>query len=125
MRRARFPSHTEFTRSRRERPSRKSLRQPAPARRPSLRNAGCVDARRRVETRRWATQSPSWVVGLTIALMEELTRFGERLFRWRSYVPLLFIPVVVVAIVESRLPGAGSSASHVWKALCVALALVG
>lgn len=80
----------------------------------------------RVESRRSTAQSPSGAgIGLTMTLTEELTRAGERLFRWRSYVPLVFVPVVVAAIIEPRPLGAGTTASHVWEALCVALAIVG
>ncbi|MDI6728972.1 MAG: hypothetical protein QMD44_08640 [Thermodesulfovibrionales bacterium] len=33
-----------------------------------------------------------------MALKEELEKHGEWLFKWRSYLPLLILPVVLIAL---------------------------
>ncbi len=52
---------------------------------------------------------------------------GELLFRHRSYLPLLLLPVALGAFVEAaRLePGLGESLDHAWMLLCLAVSLSG
>ena len=53
-----------------------------------------------------------------------LFQIGDFCFRWRSYLPLALIPVVVFAIGHSQYPF-GSDADLIWEISCTALALVG
>ncbi len=62
-----------------------------------------------------------------MALREELERQGSWLFRWRSYLPLLMLPVVFIALKHSG--GIERSAGHLaeglFEGLCVAISLMG
>ncbi len=52
-------------------------------------------------------------------------RVGEFFFRWRSYLPLLLLPVVAVAIARSQYPFGSPGADLTWEIACVLLALGG
>ena len=54
-----------------------------------------------------------------MALREELERQGQWLFRWRSYLPLLLLPILLLALKESEFPHA------LWELSCVMVAFVG
>jgi protein-S-isoprenylcysteine O-methyltransferase Ste14 len=62
-----------------------------------------------------------------MALREEFERQGNWLFRWRSYLPLLIVPLFFIALYDSASlarenPGAGST---YWEFFCFALAMSG
>jgi protein-S-isoprenylcysteine O-methyltransferase Ste14 len=52
-------------------------------------------------------------------------RAGDFFFRWRSYLPLLLLPLVLVAISESHYPFGSHRTDLVWEGACVLLALAG
>jgi protein-S-isoprenylcysteine O-methyltransferase Ste14 len=54
-------------------------------------------------------------------LREELVQQGQWLFRWRSYLPLAALPLVVVELARS----AGEPVEVWWWPLCVAVSLAG
>lgn len=55
-----------------------------------------------------------------------LTLHGNFLFRWRSYLPLLLLPVFVAAAPESvRVEQAIDGWSAAWTCICIAVALLG
>ena len=58
-------------------------------------------------------------------LIEEFTRTGQWLFRWRSYLPLVFIGLVTLSMVQWAEPDASASFRASWDFLCLALSLVG
>jgi len=62
-----------------------------------------------------------------MVLKEEMERQGGWLFRWRSYLPLLMIPIVAAALSHSegleRL--AGGTVDGLFEGLCVAISFVG
>lgn len=62
-----------------------------------------------------------------MVLKEEMERQGGWLFRWRSYLPLLMIPIVAAALLHSegleRL--AGGTVDGLFEGLCVAISFVG
>jgi len=60
-------------------------------------------------------------------LKQKLARDGEFLFRWRSYLPLLLLPVLVMAMPESvQVERAlGDTWSAIWTVLCVGVAFSG
>lgn len=62
-----------------------------------------------------------------MALREELERQGNWLFRWRSYLPLLIIPLFFIALYSSRSEAQEPSgvAGRVWEACCFLLSLAG
>jgi protein-S-isoprenylcysteine O-methyltransferase Ste14 len=69
----------------------------------------------------------SFIGGVVMALMEELEKQGRWLFRWRSYLPLLVLPVVFLALRDSEYleRAVGEMADDLWKGFCVALSFMG
>lgn len=55
----------------------------------------------------------------------DMIQVGDFLFRWRSYLPLLLLPVVVVGIAHSRHLFPSHSDDLEWEVACVSLALAG
>jgi protein-S-isoprenylcysteine O-methyltransferase Ste14 len=54
------------------------------------------------------------------AIVEQLPATGDLLFRWRSYMPLLLIPLFALSVIDQRAPtGFG------WEMVCFAVALSG
>jgi len=55
----------------------------------------------------------------------DMVRVGDFLFRWRSYLPLLLLPVAGVGIAQARYLFASHDADLVWEFACLSLALAG
>jgi protein-S-isoprenylcysteine O-methyltransferase Ste14 len=64
----------------------------------------------------------AWPRGSAIPPMMEV---GDFLFRWRSYLPLLLVPVAVVGITRARHLFASHAADLGWEFTCLTLALAG
>lgn len=62
-----------------------------------------------------------------MALREELEKQGNWLFRWRSYLPLLIVPLFLVALKTLRSSGQESSelGARYWEAFCFVLSMLG
>ena len=62
-----------------------------------------------------------------MALREEVERQGNWLFRWRSYLPLLIVPLFCMALYSSRSDAQEPSGAAVrfWEAFCFLLSLLG
>lgn len=62
-----------------------------------------------------------------MALKEELEKHGEWLFRWRSYLPLLILPIVLVALKDFEYLERiyGDTINDLWKAFCLTVSLLG
>ena len=60
-------------------------------------------------------------------LIESLARHGTFLFRWRSFLPLLLLPLVVPALVETVAveETIGEAAEEVWTIACLAISFAG
>ncbi len=58
-------------------------------------------------------------------LIEEFERSGNWLFRWRSYLPMLFLPLVFLAVAYYPLLEGNFRWHFVWSLACFALALAG
>ena len=56
---------------------------------------------------------------------QRIVRLGDFLFRWRSYLPLLLLPLVVDAVARSRYPFGGHAADLAWEIGCVLISLGG
>jgi protein-S-isoprenylcysteine O-methyltransferase Ste14 len=54
------------------------------------------------------------------AIVDQLAFTGDVLFRWRSYAPLLLVPLFALSINDDRPP-----ASFAWEVVCFAVALSG
>ncbi|MDD5560911.1 MAG: isoprenylcysteine carboxylmethyltransferase family protein [Candidatus Omnitrophica bacterium] len=62
-----------------------------------------------------------------MALREDMEKQGKWLFRWRSYLPLLGIPVFIVAIKQSGLleKKFGDSVSDIWGTCAIIISFLG
>ena len=60
-----------------------------------------------------------------MALREQMLRSGVHLFRWRSYVPLLLLPILVLAQVDFQHIDASHAQDYFWEAFCGAVAALG
>jgi protein-S-isoprenylcysteine O-methyltransferase Ste14 len=58
-------------------------------------------------------------------ILDQFVRDGDRLFRWRSYFPLLLVPVLVAGVMSSPAPFSTRAAERAWEILSVAIALAG
>lgn len=53
-------------------------------------------------------------------IAEELAATGDVLFRWRSYMPLVLIPLFVLSVIDNRPP-----TPFAWEVLCLLVSLCG
>lgn len=62
-----------------------------------------------------------------MALREEFAKQGDWLFRWRSFLPLVLVPFVVLALIESADASMqwGSPADTIYSAICMGFSLIG
>jgi protein-S-isoprenylcysteine O-methyltransferase Ste14 len=58
-------------------------------------------------------------------LLDQLAQDGDRLFRWRSHLPLILVPVVVAGVMTSAPPFSTREGERLWETASVALALAG
>lgn len=60
-----------------------------------------------------------------MAIREELERSGAWLFRWRSYLPLVMMAFVLMAMVDYQYPGKSDTLDIVLEVLCFAVCFLG
>jgi len=60
-----------------------------------------------------------------VALREELEREGNWLFRWRSYLPLVLLALVLVEMGEFTYLGNSATLDVVWEVFCLLVSSVG
>ncbi|MEW6602752.1 MAG: isoprenylcysteine carboxylmethyltransferase family protein [Nitrospirota bacterium] len=62
-----------------------------------------------------------------MALREEFAKSGNWLFRWRSYFPLLILPLLLVALGQSKYleHSAGETAEYIWEGFCLLVSFSG
>jgi len=60
-----------------------------------------------------------------MTLYDEMVRSGTFLFRWRSYLPLLFLPVFVLALDNFNYLGESETLDLLWEVFCGAVAASG
>ena len=58
-------------------------------------------------------------------LQEEFERSGSWLFRWRSYLPLTLVVVLLMAMKEYRYPGDSETIDHLWEGFCLLVSFFG
>ena len=58
-------------------------------------------------------------------LREELERSGTWLFRWRSYVPLVLLPLVAIGFIGFRYPRDSRLLNELWEAICLVVSVAG
>jgi protein-S-isoprenylcysteine O-methyltransferase Ste14 len=82
---------------------------------PPTRGTGVLICKRRVPTAEW----------LGMKLLDRFVQDGDRLFRWRSYLPLAFVPVFIAGVMATPAPFSTRPAERLWEAASVAVALLG
>ena len=62
-----------------------------------------------------------------MVLKEDIEKQGSFLFRWRSYLPLLTLPLFVIALYHSEYLERvfGDSADKFWESLCIGISFLG
>jgi protein-S-isoprenylcysteine O-methyltransferase Ste14 len=60
-----------------------------------------------------------------MAYIDELARSGNRLFRWRSYIPILFLAPLFLGLSRFTYLGGDHDLDLLWEAVCLAVAFVG
>ena len=60
-----------------------------------------------------------------MSLTDQLEAEGRWLFRWRSYLPLVFLPLIVVALITDRWPFGSLAFHEVWEMGCLAVSFTG
>jgi protein-S-isoprenylcysteine O-methyltransferase Ste14 len=60
-----------------------------------------------------------------MALLEDFEKTGNWLFRWRSYLPLVMIGLVLLALREYRYPGDSHYLDHLWEGFCLLVSYLG
>jgi len=58
-------------------------------------------------------------------LLDQLVQDGDRLFRWRSYLPLVLVPVVIAGVITTAPPFSARAAERFWECASVVVALAG
>ena len=58
-------------------------------------------------------------------ILDQLVQDGDRLFRWRSYLPLFFIPIVIAGVMTTAPPFSTRVSERIREAASVAVALAG
>ncbi|HEY9073005.1 MAG TPA: hypothetical protein VIN67_02635, partial [Desulfobaccales bacterium] len=60
-----------------------------------------------------------------MALQEEFETLGNRLFRWRSYLPLVMGALFLAALLSYRHPEAAPRPDRAWQLGCLLVSAVG
>lgn len=60
-----------------------------------------------------------------MALREELRKQGNLLFRWRSYLPLILIVIVLLGMSYFEYPGQNEFYDDIWEIVCLLISLSG
>jgi protein-S-isoprenylcysteine O-methyltransferase Ste14 len=58
-------------------------------------------------------------------LRDQLVQDGDRLFRRRSYLPLILLPIIIAGVMTTAPPFSTREAERLWEGVSVALALAG
>ncbi|MGD9244588.1 MAG: isoprenylcysteine carboxylmethyltransferase family protein [Desulfobacterales bacterium] len=58
-------------------------------------------------------------------LHENSVRAGHRLFRWRSYLPLFFVPILLSGLSEFGYPKDSHAYDLIWEMLCLSVSFFG
>lgn len=60
-----------------------------------------------------------------MALREELRKQGDWLFRWRSYLPLIMIVIILLGMSYFEYPGHSEEYDDIWEIICLCIAFSG
>jgi protein-S-isoprenylcysteine O-methyltransferase Ste14 len=62
---------------------------------------------------------------LTMALREEFRKQGNWLFRWRSYLPLITIVIILLGMSYFEYPGQSEKLDDIWEIICLFISFSG
>lgn len=60
-----------------------------------------------------------------MALREDFEHSGRWLFRWRSYLPLAGLAIILLALREYEYPGHSETFDHIWEVVCLVVSFAG
>lgn len=60
-----------------------------------------------------------------MALKEDFEHSGNWLFRWRSYLPLAGLGIILLALREYEYPGHSETLDHIWEVICLIVSYTG
>lgn len=60
-----------------------------------------------------------------MGLQKQMERQGQWLFRWRSFLPIAFLPLLFVAVAAARWPFGSVAFHEVWEQLCLGVSFAG
>jgi protein-S-isoprenylcysteine O-methyltransferase Ste14 len=60
-----------------------------------------------------------------MTLHEGLVKAGNRLFRWRSYLPLIFAPILILGLLQFDYPKNSHPYDLIWEMLCLSVSFFG
>lgn len=60
-----------------------------------------------------------------MTLWEDFEKTGNWLFRWRSYLPLVMIGILLLAMREYKYPGHSETLDHIWEVICLLVSFFG
>lgn len=60
-----------------------------------------------------------------MALREEFENSGNWLFRWRSYLPIAGLAIILLAFREYEYPGNSETLDHIWEVVCLLVSFFG
>jgi protein-S-isoprenylcysteine O-methyltransferase Ste14 len=62
---------------------------------------------------------------MKMTLHEDSIKVGNRLFRWRSYLPLLFVPILISGFSEFGYPKNSNTYDLIWEMFCLSVSFFG
>ncbi len=60
-----------------------------------------------------------------MTLWQDFVRTGNWFFRWRSYIPLVMIGILLLAMREYEYPGHSETLDHIWEVICLLVSFFG
>jgi len=60
-----------------------------------------------------------------MTLHEDLVKSGNWLFRWRSYLPLFFVPILISGLLEFDYPNNSHTYHLIWGIICLSVSFLG
>ena len=60
-----------------------------------------------------------------MALREEFRVQGEWLFRWRSFLPLILVPLVAIALLQLDVATLDQGSADIWDYFCLGVSFLG
>jgi len=62
---------------------------------------------------------------MKMTLHEDLVKAGNWLFRWRSYLPILFVPILISGLLKFGYPKNSHTYHSIWEIICMSVSFFG